>query len=169
MADWLLFRNLNLPALRVVSWIQSWQGLTLSWLLTWWTSRRYLRWITLLVWQWHVKVRLSSAAAGWCSVVWRLSTHKLCTAGLMQACRDVATHTVRQMLFINQTIPAKNQLEGLVVFHFSCQQIYSWFFHKQNRSEWVNNKILCSLIYNYLYFQKKWIFIVHLQIRQLRL
>ena len=27
------------------------------------------------------------------------------------------THTVRQMLFINQTIPAKNQLEGLVVFH----------------------------------------------------
>ena len=26
-------------------------------------------------------------------------------------------HTVRQMLFINQTIPAKNQLEGLVVFH----------------------------------------------------
>ena len=64
---------------------------------------------------------------------------------------------------------AKNQLEGLVVFHFSCQQIYSWFFHKQNRSEWVNNKILCSLIYNYLYFQKEWIFFVHLQIRQLRL
>ena len=33
-------------------------------------------------------------------------------------------HTVRQMLFINQTIPAKNQLEGLVVFHiFMSEEI----------------------------------------------
>ena len=74
------------------------------------------------------------------------------------------SHTMLEMLFINQTIPANHQLEGLIVFHFSCQQIYSWFFHKQNRSESVNNNILCSLIYNYFYFQKKWICTIHLQI-----
>ena len=94
---------------------------------------------------------------------------RACAVGTLNPPRGAGGETHCQANVIYKPNHTRNRLEGLVVFHFSCQQIYSWFFHKQNRSEWVNNKILCSLIYNYLYFQKEWIFFVHLQIRQLRL
>ena len=81
-----------------------------------------------------------------------------------QLCSGAGPHCAANVIY-----KANHPKEGLVVFQFSCQQIYSWFLHKQNRSEWVNNNISCSLIYNYFYFQKKWICIVHFQIRQLSL
>ena len=52
-------------------------------------------------------------------------------------------HTVRQMLFINQTIPANHPKEGLVVFHiFMSERI---IFGEQKPNELCYNQL--SVIY----------------------
>ena len=58
-------------------------------------------------------------------------------------CDAAVSHTVRQILFINQTIPANHPKEGLVVFHiFMSKQI---IFGEQKPNELCYNQL--SVIY----------------------
>ena len=48
-------------------------------------------------------------------------------------------HTVRQMLFINQTIPANHQLEGLVVFHIFMSK---WIIFGEQKLKVIKSAVI---------------------------